>query len=45
MIPRFRAWLKKDKEMIEVDEIHFYNGEFDFIGNIHTNPKLAEVKQ
>lgn len=21
MIPRFRAWLKKDKEMIEVDEI------------------------
>lgn len=36
MIPRFRAWLKKDKEMIEVDEIHFYNGEFDFIGDAIT---------
>ena len=33
---RFRAWLKKDKEMIEVDEIHFYNGEFDFIGDAIT---------
>lgn len=36
MIPRFRAWLKKDKEMIEVEEIHFYNGEFDFIGDAIT---------
>lgn len=36
MIPRYRAWLKKDKEMIEVDEIHFYNGEFDFIGDAIT---------
>lgn len=33
MIPRFRAWLKEDKEMIDVDEIHFKNGELDFIGN------------
>lgn len=33
MIPRYRAWLKKDKEMIDVEEIHFNNGELDFIGN------------
>lgn len=36
MIPRFRAWLKEDKEMIEVDEIHFKNGELDFIGDAIT---------
>lgn len=36
MIPRFRAWLKEDKEMIDVDEIHFKNGEFDFIGDAIT---------
>lgn len=23
MIPKFRAWLKNDKEMIEADEIHW----------------------
>ena len=33
MIPRFRAWLKEDKEMRDVDEMHFKNGELDFIGN------------
>jgi uncharacterized phage protein (TIGR01671 family) len=33
MIPKFRAWLKEDKEMIDVDEMHFKNGELDFIGN------------
>lgn len=33
MIPRFRAWLKEDKEMVDVDEMHFKNGELDFIGN------------
>lgn len=33
MIPRFRAWLKEDKEMIDVDEMHFKNGELDFVGN------------
>ena len=33
MIPRFRAWLKEDKEMIDVDEMHFKKGELDFIGN------------
>lgn len=33
MIPRYRAWLKEDKEMIDVEEMDFYNGEFDFIGD------------
>ena len=33
MITRFRAWLKEDKEMVDVEEINFYNGEFDFIGD------------
>lgn len=36
MIPRYRAWLKEDKEMIDVDEIHFNNGELDFIGDAIT---------
>ena len=36
MIPKFRAWLKNDKEMIEVDEIHFDNGQLDFIGDAIT---------
>ena len=36
MIPKYRAWFKKDKEMIDVEEIHFYNGEFDFIGDAIT---------
>lgn len=36
MIPRYRAWLKEDKEMIDVEEIYFYNGEFDFIGDAIT---------
>lgn len=41
MITRFRAWLKEDKEMVDVEEINFYNGEFDFIRADrprHTNP-------
>ena len=33
MIPKFRAWLKKEKEMIDVDEIHWYRGKFEFIGD------------
>ena len=36
MIPRYRAWLKKDKEMIDVEEIHFENGKIDFIGDAIT---------
>lgn len=33
---RYRAWLKEDKEMIDVEEINFSNGEFDFIGDAIT---------
>ena len=36
MIPRYRAWLKEDKEMVDVEEIYFYKGEFDFIGDAIT---------
>ena len=36
MIPKYRAWLKNDKKMINVDEIHFYNGKLDFIGDAIT---------
>ena len=36
MITRYRAWLKEDKEMIDVEEINFFNGEFDFIGDAIT---------
>lgn len=36
MIPKYRAWLKEDKEMIDVEEINFFNGEFDFIGDAIT---------
>lgn len=42
MIPKFRAWLKNDKEMIEVDEIHFYNGKLDFIGDGITFMRKAD---
>lgn len=42
MIPRFRAWLKNDKEMIDVDEIHWYNGNFEFIGDGITFQRLAD---
>lgn len=33
MIPKFRAWLKNDKEMIDADEIHWNDGHVDFIGD------------
>lgn len=33
MIPNFRAWLKEEKEMIDVDEIHWSDGQLDFIGD------------
>lgn len=36
MIPRYRAWLKEDKEMVDVEEINFFNGGFDFIGDAIT---------
>ena len=41
MIPKFRAWLKNDKEMIEVDEIHFDNGQLDFVGDAITFMRKA----
>lgn len=33
MIPKFRAWDKLDKEIYEVEDISWFNGEFDFIGD------------
>lgn len=36
MIPKFRAWIKNDKEMIDVDEIHWDDGHVDFIGDAIT---------
>lgn len=41
MIPNFRAWLKEEKEMIDVDEIHWYRGKFEFIGDGITFQRLA----
>lgn len=41
MIPKFRAWLKNDKEMIDVDEIHFDNGQLDFVGDAITFMRKA----
>ena len=42
MIPRFRAWLKNDKEMVGADEIHWDNGQLDFIGDGITFMRIAE---
>lgn len=42
MIPKFRAWLKNDKKMIDVDEIHFDNGQLDFIGDAITFMRKAD---
>lgn len=42
MIPKFRAWLKNDKEMIDVDVINFYNGQLDFIGDGITFMRKAD---
>lgn len=42
MIPKFRAWLKNDKKMIDVDEIHFDNGQLDFIGDAITFMRDAD---
>ena len=42
MNPRFRAWLKNDKEMIDVDEIHFDKGQLDFIGDGITFMRKAD---
>lgn len=42
MIPRYRAWLKNDKEMISVDEIHWFNEELGFIGDCITFVRKAD---
>ena len=42
MIPRFRVWLKNDKEMVDVDVINFYNGQLDFIGDGITFMRKAD---
>lgn len=33
MKPKFRVWDKLDKEIYEAGEIHWFRGEFDFIGD------------
>lgn len=33
MIPKFRAWLKEENEMIEVDTMNWFDDEFESIGD------------
>lgn len=33
MIPKFRAWLKEENEMIIVDTMNWFNDEFESIGD------------
>lgn len=42
MIPKFRAWLKNNKEMIDADEIHWDRGQLDFIGDAITFMRKAD---
>lgn len=42
MTPKFRAWLKNDKEIIDVDEIHWFDGELDIIGDYITFVRKAD---
>nr|DAO40516.1 MAG TPA: YopX protein [Caudoviricetes sp.] len=42
MIPKFRVWDKLDKEIYGVEEINWFNGEFDFIGDGITFKRDAE---
>lgn len=42
MKPKFRAWLKNDKEIIDVDEIHWYRDRLDFIGDGITFMRKAD---
>lgn len=42
MTPKFRAWLKNDKEIIDVDEIHWFGGELDIIGDYITFVRKAD---
>ena len=42
MKPKFRAWLKNDKEMIDADEIHWDRDRLDFIGDGITFMRKAD---
>lgn len=42
MIPKFRAWDKRDKEIYLVDEINWDRGEFQYIGDAITFQRLAD---
>nr|DAN96605.1 MAG TPA: YopX protein [Caudoviricetes sp.] len=42
MISRFRAWDKINKEMVDADEIHWDNGQLDFIGDGITFMRKAD---
>lgn len=42
MISRFRAWDKIDKKMVDADEIHWDNGQLDFIGDGITFMRKAD---
>lgn len=42
MIPKYRAWLKNDKKMVDVDVINFDNGQLDFIGDGITFMRKAD---
>ena len=43
MIPKFRVWLKNDKEMIDGEEIHWDRGELDFIGDAITRRSVKWI--
>ena len=42
MTQKFRAWDKRDKEIYLVDEINWYRGEFQYIGDAITFQRLAD---
>lgn len=42
MIPKYRAWDKRDKEIYLVDEINWDRGEFQYIGDAITFQRLAD---
>lgn len=42
MIPKFRAWDKRYKEIYLVDEVNWDDGEFDYIGDAITFYRGAE---
>lgn len=42
MIPKFRAWLKDKKRMTEVEDMSWFNGNFEYIGDGITFMVLAK---